>query len=509
MADHPDGFQSVCEIAREAALLESAADTLEWDERTGMPPEAGDYRAAQISKLRSMAHHKRAAAEYGDRLRKLAEATRSEDPHGEVGGTVRELFRLWQRDSKLPDDLVESIALASVRGQQSWDRARKANDFSMFRDALAGMLSLKREAAGRLAEGSDRSPYEALLDEYEPGASVTELDRLFAEIRGPLVDLISRARDAPAQPDVEVLKRRYPVDTQRRFCRETVERIGFDFRRGRLDETSHPFCTSLGPSDVRILTRYDERWFPGGFFGSLHEAGHGLYEQGLRADWFGLPPGMFASLGVHESQSRLWENQVGRSRDFWRWRFGEAQRAFAASLEDVSLEAFHFAINRVAPSLIRVEADEVTYNLHIIIRYDLERQLIAGELAVEDLPQAWNDRYESDLGIRPADDASGVLQDVHWGAGLFGYFPTYSLGNLIAAQLTAAAAEQLGELGGMFAAGEFEPLLEWLRRRVHRQGRCRNTPELVQDATGSPLAASHLIDELTGKVASVYQLGSS
>ena len=387
-------FDSVCTRAREAMLLQSAADALEWDERTGMPIAAGQYRASQVSTLRAMVHRIRTDPAYGDDLRSLVEAAHGEDPHGDVGATIRELSRDWQRDRKLPTELVERTAEATVRGQQVWDAARKADDFGMFSDTLAKIIELKQEAGQRLSEGTDRTAYEALMDEYEPDARVNELQAVFDSVRAPLVSLIARSKDAPKQPDTEKLKRTFSIDDQRDFSHCVAEKIGFDFERGRLDETSHPFCTTLGPNDCRILTRYDPHWLPSGLFGTLHEAGHGMYEQGLRGDWFGLPPGAYVSLGIHESQSRLWENQVGRSLAFWEWLYGETQQTFSPQLDDVSLQDFHFAVNAIRPGLIRVEADEATYNLHIIIRFDLECQLIQGTLSVNDVPHAWNTRYE-------------------------------------------------------------------------------------------------------------------
>lgn len=497
-------FESVCTRARQAMLLQSAADALEWDERTGMPIAAGQYRAEQVSTLRAMVHRSRTDSAYGDDLQRLYEDVGGEDPHGDVGATIRGLYRDWDRDRKLPTELVEKTAAATVRGQQTWDAARAADDFGMFSDTLSHIVDLKREAGQRISEGSDRTSYEALLDEYEPDARVAELQEVFDNLRVPLVNLISQLRDAPRQPETELLKSDYPIDKQRRFSRRVAEAIGFDFTRGRLDETSHPFCTTLGPDDCRILTRFESNWLPSGLFGTLHEAGHGMYEQGLRVDWFGLPPGAYVSLGMHESQSRLWENQVGRSRAFWEWLYQDAQQSFSPLLNEVSLDRFHFAVNAVKPSLIRVEADEATYNLHIMIRFDLERQLIDQSLSVDELPAAWNARYESDLGVCPPSDADGVLQDVHWSAGLIGYFPTYTLGNLAAAQLFVAAREQIGDLDRLFARGEFEPLLAWLRQQIHSHGRCYSGRELVQRATGSALNAQHLIRYLRTKLEPLY-----
>jgi len=271
-----------------------------------------------------------------------------------------------------------------------------------------------------------------------------------------------------------------------------------------LDETSHPFCTSLGPNDCRILSRYDEHWLPAGLYGTMHEAGHGMYDQGLPGDWHGLPPGSYVSLGIHESQSRLWENQVGRSEAFWTWLLPKAKQLLGASLADCSVDDLHFAVNAVRPSLIRVEADEATYNLHIIIRFELEKALISGELRVADLPLAWDDAYEQYLGIRSPSAADGVLQDVHWSAGLFGYFPTYTLGNLASAQLFQTAQSELGDLNSQLERGEFGGLLGWLRSNIHCYGRCFSGAQLIENATKMPLSAKSLLDSLQNRYARLY-----
>ena len=302
------------------------------------------------------------------------------------------------------------------------------------------------------------------------------------------------------------MQRDYRIDAQRKLSHRVAAVVGFDFSRGRLDETSHPFCTNLGPDDCRILSRYERNWFPGGLFGTLHEAGHGMYDQGLRREWYGLPPGSFVSLGIHESQSRLWENLVGRSRAFWQFFYSQVQAAFPAALQHVKVDDFHFALNIVRPSLIRVEADEATYNLHIIIRFELERRLLSGELDVADLPAAWNAEYEAAFGLCAPSDADGVLQDVHWSAGLIGYFPTYTLGNIYAAQFYAAAERDLGDLDAMFATGAFQPLLGWLQEHVHRWGRNLNPTDLVRQATGQAPDSKPLINSLTERYASLYEL---
>ena len=499
-----DTFQHICEQARRAAVMTSIADTLEWDQQTRMPMAAGEYRATQVATLRGMAHQTKTDPQYGSQLGELASDL--DNLSGDQAVTVRELFRDWNRDCKLPADLVQRISEATALGHQTWQRARQENNFPAFRDSLKTIIELKREMANRLADGTDQSPYEALMDEYEPGANVEHLNKVFEDLRKKLVDLIARIADSPTQPDLSILQRTYDVSAQRKLSAWIAKKVGFDFSRGRLDETAHPFCTTLGPNDCRILTRYQENWLPAGLFGTLHEAGHGMYEQGLRTDFFGLPPGQYVSLGIHESQSRLWENQVGRSSAFWNWFYPEVKKFFQGTLDDVSQDDFYFAINAVRPSLIRVEADEATYNLHILIRFALEQQLIDGNLSVDDLPAAWNDRYESDLGIRPTTDADGVLQDVHWSAGLIGYFPTYTLGNLAAAQLFDTASEEIGDLSLQFTEGQFEPLLAWLRERVHRHGRSFSADSLVQNATSKPLSADALIQHLTDKLNPLFKL---
>jgi len=441
---------------------------------------------------------------YGDQLAELTALLGQRDKHGDQAATVAGLHRDWMRDRKLPLELVAAISGATVRGQQVWDRARKQDSFDQFRDALAEIVSLKRQSGECLADGTSQSVYEALVDEYEPDAKVSELAPVFADLKSRLSRLVEQVAAAPHQPDVRLLKRPCSVDQQRSFSRRVAEAVGFDFSRGRLDETSHPFCTTLGPDDCRILSRYDRKWFPGGLYGTLHEAGHGMYEQGLRGDWFGLPPGSHVSLGIHESQSRLWENQVGRSRAFWRWLLPQAQATFPDAFFDVSLDQVYFAINRVQPSLIRVEADEATYNLHILIRFELEQALISGELPLADLPEAWNQQYRDCLGITPPTDADGVLQDVHWSAGLFGYFPTYTLGNLAAAALFRAAETDLGDSDAMIAGGNFQPLLGWLREHIHQHGRCYTSDELVRRTTGRPLSADDLMEYLDGKLRPLY-----
>ncbi len=316
--------------------------------------------------------------------------------------------------------------------------------------------------------------------------------------------LVAEIAASKRRPNLAPLKRHYPAAQQEAFGRGAAAAIGFDFRRGRLDTTVHPFCSGVGPNDCRITTRYDENFFSTAFFGILHEAGHGLYDQGLAPEDYGLPTGEAISLGIHESQSRMWENLVGRGHAFWRHFFPAARQTFPDALAEETLDNFYFAINDVQPSLVRVEADEATYNLHILIRFELEQELLADNLRVGDLPAAWNAKYREYLGIEPPNDSLGVLQDIHWAAGLVGYFPTYSLGNLHAAQLYAQAEKDVGPLAESFARGEFRPLGDWLHAHVHRVGQRDTAAELIERLTGRPLEHAPLVDYLRGKLGPLY-----
>lgn len=500
----PATFEQLCEHARETALMNSIAEVLQWDERTLMPPAAGTYRADQITYLAGKIHARRTDPRIGQWLNELSGSDLARDPHSDAGATIGMLQREYDKLTRVPQTLVEALSRASVLGQQSWAAARKHDDFGSFAGVLGEIIALKQEQAA--AVGFVESPYDALLDDYEPGETTANVARVLEELRQELVPLVAAIADSGRRPKLGILQREFPLADQEMLGVRAATAIGFDFQRGRLDVTDHPFCTQMGPDDCRITTRYDDHFFSMAFFGILHEAGHGIYEQGLRSDQYGLPPGNYISLGIHESQSRMWENLVGRSQSFWQHFFPLAQQVFPQSLGDVALDDFFFAINDVRPSLIRVEADEATYNLHIIIRFELEQALINGELTVADLPGAWREKYQHYLGIEPPNDADGVLQDVHWGAALIGYFPTYSLGNLYAAQLFSAADRELGGLNDQFAAGEFQPLLHWLREHIHKPGQCFSASELVETVTGEPLGHQALLSQLRSKYAPLYGL---
>ena len=488
-------FAATCAHARRVAVLASVEAVLGWDEQTMLPRAAAGHRAEQTAAMATIVHRLRTDAAQGERLHALAAGPLATGGSPEEQATIRLLAKDFEKQTRLPSRLVEELARTGVEAQQAWIAARAESSWRMLEPWLDRMFALKREQADCQRPDLDR--YDALMDDYEPGGRWRDVAARFEPLRGAIVPLLRACRESSTQPDDRVFTaEKYPVDAQRQFVREVATRIGFDFDRGRLDTTAHPFCTTLGPDDCRITTRWNERSLPTALFGVLHEAGHGLYEQGLRREWYGLPPGEAASLGVHESQSRLWENMVGRSRPFWEWCLPIARAAFPTALGAADVATVHEALLVVRPSFIRVEADEVTYNLHVMMRFDLERAVIQGDLAVADLPAAWNERFEKDFGMRPPDDAHGVLQDIHWSAGLIGYFPTYTLGNIHAAQLMASARRRFTGLDDDFAAGRFQTLLTWLREEVHAAGRILESDPLVERATGARVTSDWLVESL-------------
>jgi carboxypeptidase Taq len=505
MASSNERYDDLVDEWRKGTLLASCSAQLSWDEQTYLPPGGVSHRSEQLSLLAGMVHDRFTSPHLGELISEL-------EQHGDLGeadgprrANLREARRRYDRATKLPKKLVEEMSRVTSLAQHNWVEARKKSNFETFRPWLEKVVGLKREEAAALGNGSG-VPYDALLDDYEPGAKTAEVASVFAGLRKDLVSLVQAIHNSKTKPNASILTRRYPKDAQRTFARAAASAIGFRFDEGRLDESAHPFCSGIGPGDCRLTTRYDERHFPGAFFGVLHEAGHGIYEQGLDRSAYGTPIGDAASLGVHESQSRMWENFVGRSRAFWTQFYPQAQSTFPEALNGVGTDDFYAAVNDVRPSFIRVEADEVTYNLHIMIRFEMEQRLIAGDLKPAEVPAAWNAAYTASLGITPPDDAQGCLQDVHWSAGLLGYFPTYALGNMYAAQLFEVARKALGDLDALFAKGEFTPLREWLNANVHRYGRQFPPSRLVERITGQPLSHRPLVSHLKTKFEAIYRL---
>ncbi len=494
-------YEELVAYAKRMGLLSSISELLGWDENVYLPEGGAEYRGEQAAYLAGLRHEQATAPKLGELLDKAAEECKDLDPLSPEVVNIRELKRDYERATKLPQELVERISKTHSISYQAWVQARKNENFAEFEPHLKEVFSLAREVAD--CYGYEDDPYDALLEEYEPCARSAQIVPLLQDLREKLVPLVEKAVNSPKQPDQGIMRRFYPKDQQEEFAKQVVAQFGFNFTNGRLDPTVHPFCITPGPQDVRITTRYDENWFPGSFFSVLHEGGHGMYEQGALIEHFGLPIGTAVSLGVHESQSRMWENMVGRSRSFWQYWYPKAQETFEA-LKDVSFDDFYFAINTVRPSFIRVEADEVTYNLHILLRAELERAILHGDLAPADLPGAWNEKVKTYFGLDVPNHAKGCLQDVHWSIGLVGYFPTYSLGNIYSAQLFAAADKATGGLDNAFSKGEYAPLLDWLHENVHHHGRRYAPADLVKQATGAKPDAGHLIAYLSKKVDELY-----
>ncbi|HEV2294956.1 MAG TPA: carboxypeptidase M32 [Tepidisphaeraceae bacterium] len=504
--DLTSAYDELISTTREIGLLNSVESVLGWDERVMMPDKGAEHRANQMSLLARLTHQQLTSPRIGELLAQVEGTELVRDPESDASVNVREIRRAYDRATKVPTRLVEELTKTGVLGQQAWVDARKRSDFPTFRPWLEKMVDLKREEA--TCVGFKTHPYDALLDDYEPGDTTADVTRVFESLRAPLIDLVGRIAQSGKTAPVELFERNYPADAQQRFARDAAETVGFDFTAGRLDVSVHPFCTQLGPGDVRMTTRYNEGRF-GAFFGVLHETGHGLYSQGLDPAHFGTPRGQYISLGIHESQSRLYENFIGRSRSFWHFFYPRAKQAFPLALHDVSVDQWLFANNDVRPGFIRVEADEATYNLHILLRFELEQALVSADLSPKDVPGAWNERMRHYLGLTPPDDARGCLQDIHWSSGGIGYFPTYTLGNLYAAQFFEQARKDLGDLDEQFARGQFAPLLRWLNESIHRHGRRYTARQLVKRVTGRELSAEPLLNHLRRKASEFYGITPS
>jgi carboxypeptidase Taq len=500
-----EAYQELITRSREDALLASCANLLEWDQETYMPPGSVNGRGDQLAFLAGQLHGRATDPRVGELLATIEGTQLTADPTSPSAVNVRETRRTYDRETKIPRALAETLARTTAHAQQAWAAARAENDFPRFRPWLEKVITLKREEATCVA--ANGTPlYDALLDEYEPGARGDDVQTLYDAIRAELVPLIDAITGAARQPSATLLDKTFPSDRQRLLVDTLATAVGFDFRRGRLDKSVHPFCARVGPSDVRLTARYDPRNIEESIFGVLHEVGHGLYDQGLDPDAYGTPMGEAVSLGIHESQSRLWENRVGRGRAFWTYAFPLARDHFPDVLGDATPDSVYFAVNRVARTPIRTRADEVTYNLHTLIRFELERALISGNLRPADVPSGWNDAYHRYLNLTPATDTEGCLQDTHWSMGLIGYFPTYTLGDIYSAQFIEAANRAVGPLDAQFTRGDFTALLAWLRTNVHAQGQRFHAANLVEHATGAKPDHRPLINWLRTKYTELYQL---
>ena len=486
------------------ADLDGATELAVWDQQCKMPPDGGQARADVLSTLASLRHEMFTDDEIG----RLLDAARSEldgaDPEGDDVRLVEVTRRRWGKSKRVPTELEGELARASSEGQEAWVTARAKSDFKSFQPYLERILELtRRYIECHLGHDGYECAYDVLIDDYEPGIKTSHVAELFSQLKGELVPMIATVTQA-TPVDERPLSAHFAEDGQRRLAREIVGLMGFDEQAWRMDDTVHPFAVRIGPGDVRITTRWDESYWPMSLYGAMHECGHGLYEAGIAPRLKRTPIGTAQSLGIHESQSRLWENMVGRSRAFSAVLAPRLAQCAGGELANIDPERLYRAINRVKPSYIRVEADEATYGLHIILRFELEQELIEGRLQVADLPQAWNERFHEYFGLEVSDVADGVLQDVHWSAGMFGYFPTYALGNLIAGQLWERAQAEISGLDGQLAGGELAPLREWLRLRVHRHGAKFETEELLEREGGGPISVAPFVRYLKAKLSDVY-----
>ncbi|NIG53291.1 carboxypeptidase M32 [Chitinophaga sp. Cy-1792] len=485
-ADYKLKMQKIADVRNAIAVLG-------WDQETYLPEKGAAFRGQQITTLSSIAHELFTADDLGTLLHQLQNNT-------ELNAVQQKNILLsiedYDKNKKYPAALVAEISEATNQAYHAWIKARKANDYQLFAPTLTRMVELKRKEADIL--GYEDHPYNALLNEYEKGANTSMLDTIFTEVKSALSPVLDKIAQQPAVRR-DFLHRSYNKDKQWKLGIDILKEMGYDMKAGRQDISEHPFTTSFNPLDVRVTTRIDENDFSNMTWSCIHEGGHALYEQGLPTEQYGLPCGEAASLGIHESQSRLWENNVGRSLDFWKFQYPKVQQLFSENLSDVSLDEFYHAINHVQPSLIRTESDELTYHFHIMIRYEIEKGLIDGSISTKDLNHTWNEYYRQYLHVDVPDDAQGVLQDIHWSHGSFGYFPTYSLGSFYAAQFFAAAQKQVPELATDIASGQYHSLLEWLRTNVHPFGRFYTSNELCEKITGKPLQFSYFLDYATNK----------
>jgi carboxypeptidase Taq len=486
---------------KRAHVLATVNGMLGWDEQVNLPSDSADLRAEQLALVAELQHAAASDSRIGELLELLE--GRIDEQSADQRVVLKYSRRDYDRVTRLPPEFVSEKARHSSKAFHAWAECKGKSDFAGYASFIERHLRLAKQEASYL--GYAAAPYDYMIDRHDPGMNAGTIGTLFAELKEGLVPLMREIVASPVKARAGLF-RGFPVEQQRAFLHAVTERLGFNYRRGRIDVSLHPFCEGSG-ADVRMTTHFDEANPLNSLFSAVHETGHGLYEQGTRIEDQGTPLGQAVGMAVHESQSRLWENQVARSRPFWRFFEPLFREMFSAQLGAVSSDELHLAVNAVRPTLIRVDADEVTYNLHIILRFEIEKRLFAGTLAVADLPAAWNALAQELLGLTPANDSEGVLQDVHWAAGMFGYFPSYCLGNMMAAQFWYKAQGDLPGLDDDFARGDFSRLLGWLRRNIHEQGRRHDTQELVKVVTGEPLSPKHLLRYLRERYGALYLPG--
>ncbi len=484
---------------QKVADINHAIAVLSWDKEVNLPKDSATHRSQQVATLSGMSHHEFVDKDFGLLLKRLSSM---KSLSAKEAKNVAITLDAFQKATKFSEAFIIRKSQIESNAYHSWLKAREANDYAVFKDALKDLVELKKEESKKLKISNH--PYDALLDMYEPGLTVAQLEPIFAGIKKDLKKLIKKIKRSK-QVKNSFLRKNYEWDLQWEFGLDILENIGYDFNRGRQDLSAHPFTTAFSPTDVRVTTRVNENDFAYMLWSTIHEGGHALYEQGLSVEDYGLPSGSYISLSIHESQSRLWENHVGRSKNYWTYWYPNLQADFPKNLKKVDLNQFYAGINRIAPNLIRTEADELYYHFHVLIRYEIEKGLIEGSIDTENLDEIWNQKYEEYMGISAKDANSGILQDVHWGHGSFGYFPTYSLGSFYAAQFFAQAEKDISKLGKKLSKGKTRPLLTWLRENIHEHGRRYEANELCNMITGEPLNPDHFLEYANDKFLDIYR----
>jgi len=490
-------YEEFIGYVKELYDLRKASDLLEWDQETYMPPKSVEGRGYALATLSGVYHEKLTSKKMGEYLKKLEI---EKDLTEEQKANVREIKRIYEKKTKVPLKLVKEITKTSSLGTEAWARARKKSDFKIFQPYLEKMVSLKKDFAEAI--GYEDKAYDVLIDDFEPYTTVKDIDPVFSGLRKNLVPIVKKITESETKIK-DILNQSFDVDKQKNFGIQIIKDMGFDLEQGRLDSSAHPF-TSGSCDDVRLTTFKEGRGFH--LFAMMHEAGHGLYEQGYKKEHYRTPMAEAISLGYHESQSRMWENLIGRSRFFWKYYYPKLQKDFPEQLKKYSLEDFYRAINIVKPSFIRVDADETTYNLHILLRYDMEKNLFDDKIDAKEAPETWNQKMEEYLGIVPENDAAGVLQDIHWSQGLFGYFPTYTLGNLYSVQLFNQIKKDVLGFEEKISKGNLSDLKKWLNKNVHEHGKLYSAKELTKKLTGEALNPEHFIKYLKEKFESIYNI---
>ncbi len=499
-------YDQLIDHVKQVSLLGSTASLLGWDQETLMPARGLAHRTRQLAQLAKLTHQMKTDPRVGEWLGECeADSTLTSEPLSESAVNLRELRRDFDKATKLPESLVVELAEITSQAKHEWAEARKANDYARFKPWLEKVVELNQQKAECFGWDRDTGEsWDALADNFEAGMTAASVAEVFTPLRERLVPLLDDILGSKTGPSNAFNELKLPIDQQKAFVKDVSEAIGFDYARGRLDESTHPFCSGTHCNDIRMTTRFHEDNVNDALGSTMHESGHGIYEQGLPEAHIGTPMGQSVGLSIHESQSRMWENQVGRSKAFWEWCCPKLAQFFGDAVAMLSKDDIYGGANIVSPGLIRVEADEATYNLHIMIRFEIERLLMNGELGVDDLPGAWNAKYAEYLKVDVPNDTRGCMQDIHWSMGAIGYFPTYTMGNLYAAQFFEQAAAQLGDLDTMFAQGDFTPLRHWLNENIHAHGKRYRSADLMQHVTGKPLSADPLMRHLEGKLRPLY-----